>query len=66
MVCRYYRGKNCIWMYGLNFKVGCVPRYLFNYFVLLFQAKFIAVLILVPWLVDFVVHDYVLMPFLDR
>jgi hypothetical protein len=32
----------------------------------LFQAKFIAVLILVPWLADFVVHDYVLMPFLDR
>ncbi|KAJ1698034.1 hypothetical protein LUZ63_006546 [Rhynchospora breviuscula] len=30
------------------------------------SAKFIAVLILVPWLADFVVHDYVLMPFLDR
>lgn len=23
-------------------------------------------LIIVPWLLDFVVHDYVLMPFLDR
>ncbi|XP_078166276.1 cemA-like proton extrusion protein-like protein [Carex rostrata] len=30
------------------------------------SAKFIAVLILVPWLADFVVHDFVLMRFLDR
>ncbi|MQM04513.1 hypothetical protein Taro_037309 [Colocasia esculenta] len=30
------------------------------------SAKFLAVLVLVPWAVDFVVHDYVLMPFLDR
>ncbi|KAK4754890.1 hypothetical protein SAY87_008647 [Trapa incisa] len=30
------------------------------------SAKFLAILIIVPWLLDFVVHDYVLMPFLDR
>lgn len=30
------------------------------------SAKFLAVLIIVPWALDFVVHDYVLMPFLDR
>lgn len=30
------------------------------------SAKFVAVLIIVPWALDFVVHDYVLMPFLDR
>ncbi|KAG6431604.1 hypothetical protein SASPL_109683 [Salvia splendens] len=29
------------------------------------SAKFLAVLIIVPWAVDFLVHDYVLMPFLD-
>lgn len=30
------------------------------------SAKFLGVLIIVPWALDFVVHDYVLMPFLDR
>ncbi|XP_021678284.2 uncharacterized protein LOC110663331 isoform X3 [Hevea brasiliensis] len=30
------------------------------------SAKFLAVLILIPWALDFAVHDYVLMPFLDR
>lgn len=30
------------------------------------SAKFIALLILIPWAIDFLVHDYVLMPFLDR
>ncbi|KAL1547894.1 Protein DAY-LENGTH-DEPENDENT DELAYED-GREENING 1, chloroplastic [Salvia divinorum] len=30
------------------------------------SAKFLAVLVIVPWAVDFLVHDYVLMPFLDR
>uniref|UniRef100_A0A1D1YPU7 Chloroplast envelope membrane protein n=1 Tax=Anthurium amnicola TaxID=1678845 RepID=A0A1D1YPU7_9ARAE len=30
------------------------------------SAKFLALLVLVPWAADFVVHDYVLMPFLDR
>lgn len=30
------------------------------------SAKFLAVLVIVPWALDFVVHDYVLMPFLDR
>lgn len=30
------------------------------------SAKFIALLILIPWVLDFLVHDYVLMPFLDR
>ncbi|XP_057447345.1 chloroplast envelope membrane protein [Lotus japonicus] len=30
------------------------------------SAKFLAVLIIIPWAIDFVVHDYVLMPFLDR
>ncbi|KAF0930616.1 hypothetical protein E2562_033813 [Oryza meyeriana var. granulata] len=30
------------------------------------SAKFLALLILIPWIFDFVVHDYVLMPFLDR
>ncbi|KAJ0984125.1 hypothetical protein J5N97_002481 [Dioscorea zingiberensis] len=30
------------------------------------SAKFIALLVLVPWILDFLVHDYVLMPFLDR
>ncbi|MED6219183.1 hypothetical protein PIB30_033500 [Stylosanthes scabra] len=29
------------------------------------SAKFLAVLIVVPWAIDFLVHDYVLMPFLD-
>ncbi|CAJ1951647.1 unnamed protein product [Sphenostylis stenocarpa] len=29
-------------------------------------AKFLAVLIIVPWAMDFLVHDYILMPFLDR
>ncbi|CAM6040195.1 unnamed protein product [Sphagnum compactum] len=29
-------------------------------------AKFVACLILVPWLVDFVVHDFVMVPFLAR
>ncbi|KAK9232746.1 hypothetical protein WN943_022994 [Citrus x changshan-huyou] len=29
-------------------------------------AKFLALLILIPWALDFVVHDFVLMPFLDR
>lgn len=30
------------------------------------SAKFIALLVLIPWLVCFLVHDFVLMPFLDR
>ncbi|XP_028770159.1 chloroplast envelope membrane protein [Neltuma alba] len=30
------------------------------------SAKFLAVLIIIPWAIDFLVHDYVLMPFLDR
>ncbi|KAF8110821.1 hypothetical protein N665_0078s0015 [Sinapis alba] len=30
------------------------------------SAKFLAVLILIPWALDFLAHDYVLMPFLDR
>ncbi|KAL3830093.1 hypothetical protein ACJIZ3_018895 [Penstemon smallii] len=30
------------------------------------SAKFLAVVIIVPWALDFLVHDYVLMPFLDR
>ncbi|WVZ55116.1 hypothetical protein U9M48_005819 [Paspalum notatum var. saurae] len=29
-------------------------------------AKFLALLILVPWMMDFLVHDYVMMPFLER
>ncbi|GFP84458.1 chloroplast envelope membrane protein [Phtheirospermum japonicum] len=29
-------------------------------------AKFLAVLIIIPWALDFLVHDYVLLPFLDR
>lgn len=30
------------------------------------SAKFLALLIIIPWALDFVAHDYVLMPFLDR
>ncbi|MCI10919.1 chloroplast envelope membrane protein-like, partial [Trifolium medium] len=30
------------------------------------SAKFLAVLIIIPWAIDFLVHDYVFMPFLDR
>ncbi|KAF9616767.1 hypothetical protein IFM89_032320 [Coptis chinensis] len=30
------------------------------------SAKFLALLVIIPWTLDFVVHDYVLMPFLDR
>ncbi|CAF2147678.1 unnamed protein product [Brassica napus] len=30
------------------------------------SAKFLAVLILIPWALDFLAHDYLLMPFLDR
>ncbi|XP_054786185.1 chloroplast envelope membrane protein isoform X1 [Prosopis cineraria] len=30
------------------------------------SAKFLAVLIIIPWAIDFLVHDYMLMPFLDR
>ncbi|XP_010278478.1 PREDICTED: proton extrusion protein PcxA isoform X2 [Nelumbo nucifera] len=30
------------------------------------SAKFLAVLVVIPWTLDFLVHDYVLMPFLDR
>lgn len=30
------------------------------------SAKFLAILIIIPWTLDFLVHDYVLMPFLDR
>ncbi|CAA0821491.1 CemA-like proton extrusion protein-related [Striga hermonthica] len=30
------------------------------------SAKFLAVLVIVPWALDFLVHDYVMMPFLDR
>lgn len=30
------------------------------------SAKFVATLVLIPWVLDFLVHDYVLMPFLDR
>ncbi|XP_027925263.1 chloroplast envelope membrane protein [Vigna unguiculata] len=30
------------------------------------SAKFLALLIIVPWAMDFLVHDYILMPFLDR
>ncbi|KAF5198181.1 Chloroplast envelope membrane protein [Thalictrum thalictroides] len=30
------------------------------------SAKFLTLLVIVPWALDFVVHDYVLMPFLDR
>ncbi|XP_028067125.1 uncharacterized protein LOC114269946 [Camellia sinensis] len=30
------------------------------------SAKFLAVLVTIPWALDFLVHDYVLMPFLDR
>ncbi|XP_010432908.1 PREDICTED: chloroplast envelope membrane protein-like [Camelina sativa] len=30
------------------------------------SAKFLAVLVLIPWALDFLAHDYVLMPFLDR
>ncbi|KAF3787896.1 Chloroplast envelope membrane protein [Nymphaea thermarum] len=30
------------------------------------SAKFLAILVIIPWALDFVVHDYILMPFLDR
>ncbi|XP_058068622.1 chloroplast envelope membrane protein-like isoform X2 [Magnolia sinica] len=30
------------------------------------SAKFLAFLVLIPWALDFVAHDYILMPFLDR
>ncbi|CAN1185665.1 Chloroplast envelope membrane protein [Linum perenne] len=30
------------------------------------SAKYLAVLIIVPWTLDFLIHDYVLMPFLER
>ncbi|CAL0333085.1 unnamed protein product [Lupinus luteus] len=30
------------------------------------SAKFLALLIIIPWALDFLVHDYILMPFLDR
>ncbi|XP_038983989.1 proton extrusion protein PcxA isoform X2 [Phoenix dactylifera] len=30
------------------------------------SAKFIALLIIIPWALDFLAHEYVLMPFLDR
>ncbi|CAI9783407.1 unnamed protein product [Fraxinus pennsylvanica] len=30
------------------------------------SAKFFAILVFVPWAMDFLVHDFVLMPFLDR
>ncbi|XP_030542407.1 chloroplast envelope membrane protein [Rhodamnia argentea] len=30
------------------------------------SAKFLVILITIPWALDFIVHDYVLMPFLDR
>ncbi|XP_066307402.1 protein DAY-LENGTH-DEPENDENT DELAYED-GREENING 1, chloroplastic-like [Miscanthus floridulus] len=30
------------------------------------STKFLALLIVVPWVIDFLVHDYVLMPFLER
>ncbi|KAG2652481.1 hypothetical protein PVAP13_1NG338700 [Panicum virgatum] len=30
------------------------------------SAKFLALLIVVPWVIDFLVHDYVMMPFLER
>ncbi|KAG1364165.1 chloroplast envelope membrane protein [Cocos nucifera] len=30
------------------------------------SAKFITLLIIIPWALDFLVHEYVLMPFLDR
>ncbi|ONL92778.1 chloroplast envelope membrane protein [Zea mays] len=30
------------------------------------SAKFLALLIVVPWVIDFIVHDYVMMPFLER
>ncbi|GAB2222901.1 hypothetical protein Drorol1_Dr00017032 [Drosera rotundifolia] len=30
------------------------------------SARFLAILILIPWLLDLLVHDYILMPFLDR
>ncbi|OVA19326.1 Chloroplast envelope membrane protein [Macleaya cordata] len=30
------------------------------------SAKFLALLVIIPWSLDFVVHDFVLMPFLDR
>lgn len=30
------------------------------------SAKFLAVLVIIPWALDFLVHDFVLMPFLDR
>lgn len=30
------------------------------------SAKFLAIVIIIPWALDFLVHDYVLMPFLDR
>ncbi|XP_058113442.1 chloroplast envelope membrane protein-like isoform X2 [Magnolia sinica] len=35
-------------------------------FASLSSAKFLALLVIVPWALDFVVHDYVFMPFLDR
>lgn len=30
------------------------------------SAKFLAVLVVIPWALDFLVHDYVMLPFLDR
>ncbi|KAK9097656.1 hypothetical protein Syun_024701 [Stephania yunnanensis] len=30
------------------------------------SAKFLAFLVILPWALDFMVHDYLLMPFLDR
>lgn len=30
------------------------------------SAKFLAMLVIIPWALDFLVHDYVMMPFLDR
>ncbi|CAN6301095.1 unnamed protein product [Urochloa humidicola] len=30
------------------------------------SAKFLALLIMIPWVIDFLFHDYVMMPFLER
>ncbi|CAN6325385.1 unnamed protein product [Urochloa humidicola] len=30
------------------------------------SAKFLALLIVIPWVIDFLFHDYVMMPFLER
>ncbi|PPR92660.1 hypothetical protein GOBAR_AA28020 [Gossypium barbadense] len=54
-----------IWLLGVEMRMSCTRIVFFDMPPSIRQAKFLAALLIVPLALDLVVHDFVLMPFLD-